>query len=69
MDTLVAQYSRPMFEKENNHEEDQMDLYNPAPSMSLKFAMPPIAQVRFLSCTYCMMQSFKKLHFHVRIVC
>jgi hypothetical protein len=34
-----------MFEKENNHEEDQMELYNPTPSMSLKFAMPPVAQV------------------------
>jgi hypothetical protein len=46
MDTLVAQYSRPMFEKENNNEEDQMDFYNPTPSMSLKFAMPPVAHVR-----------------------
>ncbi|MAD86360.1 MAG: hypothetical protein CL912_25665 [Deltaproteobacteria bacterium] len=45
MDTLVAQYSRPMFEKENYAEEDQMELYQPTPSLSLKFAMPPIAQV------------------------
>merc|ERR1711964_889448 len=44
MDTLVAQYSRPMFEKENYAEEDQMELYQPTPSLSLKFAMPPIAQ-------------------------
>jgi hypothetical protein len=46
MDTLVAQYSRPMFEKENYSEEEQMDLYQGAPSLSLRFAMPPIAQVR-----------------------
>ena len=45
MDTLVAQYSKPMFEKENYNQDDQVDLYNPAPSLSLRFAMPPIAQV------------------------
>ncbi|TVY90032.1 Proteasome subunit beta type-5 [Lachnellula willkommii] len=45
MDTLVAQYSRPMFEKENYSEDDQLELYQAAPSLSLKFAMPPVAQV------------------------
>jgi hypothetical protein len=45
MDTLVAQYSRPMFEKENYDQDDQMELYQPTPSFSLKFAMPPVAQV------------------------
>ncbi len=45
MDTLVATYSKPMFEKENYSQDDQVDFYNPAPSLSLKFAMPPIAQV------------------------
>jgi hypothetical protein len=48
MDTLVATYSKPMFEKENYSQDDQVDFYNPAPSLSLKFAMPPIAQVRRL---------------------
>ncbi|PBP21237.1 proteasome A-type and B-type [Diplocarpon rosae] len=43
MDTLVAQYSRPMFEKEN-HTEEELELYQPTPSLSLKFAMPPVAQ-------------------------
>jgi 20S proteasome subunit beta 5 len=47
MDTLVAQYSKPMFEKENYSQDDQMELYQPAPSLSLKFAMPPVAQVWF----------------------
>jgi 20S proteasome subunit beta 5 len=45
MDTLVAQYSTPMFEKENYNQDEQMELYQPAPSLSLKFAMPPVAQV------------------------
>jgi len=49
MDTLVATYSKPMFEKENYSQDDQVDFYNPAPSLSLKFAMPPIAQVRRLT--------------------
>jgi hypothetical protein len=48
MDTLVAQYSKPMFEKENYNQDDQVDLYNPSPSLSLRFAMPPIAQVSYL---------------------
>jgi hypothetical protein len=45
MDTLVAQYSKPMFEKENYSQDDQMELYQAAPSLSLRFAMPPVAQV------------------------
>ena len=45
MDTLVAQYSKPMFEKEYN-QEDQMELYEQSiPSLSLRFAMPPVAHV------------------------
>jgi hypothetical protein len=44
MDTLVAQYSRPMFEQDYS-QEDQLELYQQAPSLSLKFAMPPVAQV------------------------
>ena len=44
MDTLVAQYSQPMFEKENSQEE-QLDLYQGTPNLSLRFAMPPVAQV------------------------
>lgn len=46
MDTLVAQYSRPMFEKENYSQDDQMELYQPGLTLSPRFAMPPVAQVR-----------------------
>lgn len=47
MDTLVAQYSgRPQFESEGQDELQQQELYGPAPGLSLKFAMPPVAQVR-----------------------
>jgi 20S proteasome subunit beta 5 len=45
MDTLVAQYSRPMFENENFSDEDQMELYQAAPTLAPRFAMPPVAQV------------------------
>jgi hypothetical protein len=48
MDTLVARYSQPLFEQEYS-QDDQMELYQPTPSLSLKFAMPPVAQV---SCFY-----------------
>lgn len=45
MDTLVAQYSKPMFEHEYN-QEDQLELYEQSqPSLSLRFAMPPVAHV------------------------
>ncbi|KAI0125794.1 proteasome component PRE2 [Xylariales sp. AK1849] len=46
MDTLVARYSRPAaFMKETYAEDQQDDLYDDTtPSLSLKFAMPPIAQ-------------------------
>lgn len=47
MDTLVARYSRPVA---SHHEafadEQQDDLQDDmAPALSLKFAMPPVAQV------------------------
>jgi hypothetical protein len=41
-----------MFEKENYSEEEQMDLYQGAPSLSLRFAMPPIAQVGAFSSSF-----------------
>lgn len=49
MDSLVARYSRPAFEQHEALQEDMEDLTNPVPSISLKFAMPPIAQVRCCS--------------------
>lgn len=48
MDALVARYSRPMFENEGYSREDQEELYQSVPSLSLKFAMPPVAQVSIL---------------------
>jgi len=45
MDTLVAQYSKPMFEHEYE-QEDQLELYEQSqPTLSLRFAMPPVAHV------------------------
>jgi hypothetical protein len=46
MDSLVAQYSRPSFQNEGNDEIQQEELFGPTPGLSLKFAMPPVAQVR-----------------------
>lgn len=48
MDTLVARYSRPAYqENELFSEQEQQDLDDVAPSLSLKFAMPPVAHVSF----------------------
>lgn len=52
MDSLVAQYRRPMFDNEYN-QDDQQELYDSTPSLSLKFAMPPVAQVRHLVLMFC----------------
>ena len=45
MDSLVAQYSRPIDAEEGQTEEQQLELYSGAPELSLKFALPPVAQV------------------------
>ena len=47
MDTLVARYSRPgAFQNERHIEDGQDDLNDDTtPSLSLKFALPPVAQV------------------------
>jgi 20S proteasome subunit beta 5 len=45
MDSLVSRYSRPAFENEGYSEDEQLELSDPNPSLSLKFAMPPVAQV------------------------
>lgn len=47
MDTLVAQYSRPAFENEGYSEQEQYELSQTLPPLSLNFAMPPIANVGF----------------------
>jgi hypothetical protein len=48
MDSLVAQYSRPAFAEEGQTEEEQLELYGSTPGLSLKFALPPVAQVGFI---------------------
>ncbi len=48
MDTLVARYSRPAYQQNENlfSEHDQDDFNGDSvPSLSLKFAMPPVAHV------------------------
>ena len=45
MDTLVARYTRPSYENEGYSEQDYQELSESIPSLSLKFALPPIAQV------------------------
>jgi 20S proteasome subunit beta 5 len=45
MDSLVSQYSRPAYTEEGQTEEEQQQLYSGAPELSLKFALPPVAQV------------------------
>ncbi|KAJ9648812.1 Proteasome subunit beta type-5 [Coniosporium tulheliwenetii] len=44
MDTLVAQYSRPSGEQEGYSQDEQQELLQLTPPLSLKFALPPIAQ-------------------------
>ena len=45
MDTLVARYSRPMYEDEGYSQEEQLELVQARPAPSLKFYLPPVAQV------------------------
>ncbi len=45
MDLLVAQYSRPAFQDEGYSSQEQQELSETAPPLSLRFAMPPVAKV------------------------
>lgn len=45
MDALVAHYSRPAFEDEGYSVSEQEELSQPTPSLSLNFALPPLANV------------------------
>ena len=49
MDTLVAQYSGSRFEDEGYSSDEQLELYQPTPSLSLKFAIPPLSNVSYES--------------------
>lgn len=47
MDALVSRYSRPAYEQNEAFEDETQELtMDPAANLSLKFAMPPVAQVR-----------------------
>ena len=47
MDTLVARYGRPAFEDEEYSQSEQQELSQTTPSLSLNFALPPLANVRY----------------------
>lgn len=45
MDKLVAQYSRPPHQNEFYNEQEQQDLTEGMPPLSLKFSLPPVDNV------------------------
>ena len=45
MDTLVASYTQPAFQDEGCPEQEHQELIKPLFPLSLRFIMPPIAQV------------------------
>lgn len=45
MDLLVAQYGRPAFQEEGYSSQEQQELSETMPPLSLRFAMPPVAKV------------------------
>lgn len=46
MDSLVAQYSRPAHQQAFYSDQEQHDLTETAPPISLKFDLPPVDNVR-----------------------
>lgn len=56
MDSLVAQYSRPVDAEEGPSEQDQLELYSGTPELSLKFALPPVAQARLHMICYALLR-------------
>ena len=52
MDTLIAQYTEPAYDSEIYDGEDaQLTRVSGPPTANLKFALPPIAQVRIAPVT------------------
>ena len=45
MDALVARYSQPAGHRELYSQEEEQELIRTTPSLSLKFALPPVPQV------------------------
>lgn len=46
----MAQYSRPAFQDEGYSAQEQQELSETLPPLSLRFAMPPIAKVNLVGC-------------------
>lgn len=46
MDSLVATYSQPAFEDEGYSSDEQQQLTQAKPSLSLNFTLPPMPNVR-----------------------
>lgn len=59
MDLLVAQYSRPAFQDEGYSAQEQQELSETVPPLSLRFAMPPIAKVNLVGCYEYMMRGWQ----------
>lgn len=51
MDTIVAQYTRAPFENEFS-EQEQRDLTEIHPPISLKFNLPPVENVSYFMCCF-----------------
>ncbi len=47
MDALVARYSRPTLHAESYPADEDRQLLRTKPNLSLRFQLPPIANVRF----------------------
>lgn len=48
MNSLVAQYSRPAYQNEGYSEHEQDEISQITPPLSLRFAMPPLANVSLM---------------------
>lgn len=57
MDTLVNQYTRQAYENEGYSRYEQQELAEATPPLSLRFALPPIANVCSLYDLWCVLIS------------
>ena len=58
MNALVARYSQPAALRESYSDEDQHELCQTKPSLSLKFTLPPIANVSVVKYLIASSQAF-----------
>jgi hypothetical protein len=52
MDTLVARYTSSPFDRAAFSDDDQQDFTQSIPSLSLRFALPPVPRVCYKSCLF-----------------